>query len=104
MSASSPTATGVPKQERHDIEEHHATLLSAQQEAERLAAIASELAPIIGPDGKRPKTDDGDLEIKQAPDLEKYNPDDAGALPEELGHIGGRGTDVTPETRTLVSR
>jgi hypothetical protein len=61
------------EQERHDAEEAEAAARAEEQEAERLAAIAAELAPIIGPDGEQPsKEDDGELTVKHAPDPEQH--------------------------------
>jgi hypothetical protein len=49
-----------------------------EQETERIAAIAEELAPIIPPEGEQTiaAPDDGDLEIKRAADPERYGPNE----------------------------
>jgi hypothetical protein len=64
------------EQERHDAEEQEAERQAEEQEAARLAAIASQLAPIIGPDGEHQVTpDDGDLEANPPVDKERFNPE-----------------------------
>jgi hypothetical protein len=64
------------EQERHDAEEQEAERQAEEQEAQRLAAIASQLAPIVGPDGERlVAPDDGDLEPNPPVDNERFNPE-----------------------------
>jgi hypothetical protein len=49
-----------------------------EQETERVAAIAEELAPIIPPEGEQPiaTPDDGDLTVKHEVDPERYGPNE----------------------------
>ena len=61
----------------------------------------------VSPLGQQPAPDpmgvgdDGDLAVKSAPDPDKYGEDDVGALPEELGPIGGSGTSLEPDFEAL---
>ena len=58
-------------------EEQEVARLAEEQEAARLAQIASELAPILGPD-RQPQLEaapDGELEIKHKVEPEKYDPE-----------------------------
>jgi hypothetical protein len=62
-----------------------------EQETERVAAIAEELAPIIPPEGEQTiaTPDDGELEIKHEVDPERYGP--------------GEREDATPEVKAALS-
>jgi hypothetical protein len=84
------------------------------EEQERLAAIAAELKPIIGPDGELQITpDDGELEIKHKTDPEKHgyevsdpseedNAEGTGPVPLSYGtkpsmsYVKSEGTDPMP--------
>jgi hypothetical protein len=64
------------EQEGRDAEEQEAERQAEEAERERLAAIAAELNPIIGPDGEHTlANDDGDLEAVPPVDNERFNPE-----------------------------
>ena len=89
-----------------------------QSEREAQQRIQAELDALPDPDdpnplehvsplGQQPAPDpmgigdDGDLEVKNAPDPDKYGKDDVGTLPKELGTIGGSGTSLEPDFEAL---
>jgi hypothetical protein len=101
------------EQERRDADEQEAKRLAEEQEAEqereRLAKIANDLTPIIGPEGEKTSatSDDGDLEIVRSVEKEKYgsSEDDEypGDLPRELkkGTPAPSGSYTTPDPTDL---